>query len=103
MYKLSRLIIDKDKHREMANKVGKDVEVIFSELRDKLGGRLPAELSYGIVAGYLRGKGYTWEESFAGMDRFASVVGKLAPLEDVSNGTFSILGNGDGSVTTDLK
>ncbi len=93
---------DLDRYNALVNKVADDAFEIFRQMRDELGGRLPAELSYGIVAGYLRGKGYTWEEAMAGMDRHIRVIQSLVKPEHVE-GTMTIHGQTDGSVNVALS
>lgn len=95
-------VFDKDRFHQIVLKVGPDVENIFHQFKTDLGGKLPEEMSYGMVAGYLRGKGYTWEECFVGMDKFISVMKQLIKPEPI-DGTLKIGGNPDGSVNFNLE
>ncbi len=104
LIKTEKQIYNDDRCKEIITKIGPDVLKIFQELKTELGGKLPAELSYGIVAGFLRGKGYSWEECFIGMERFISVTNQLLgepnpPVQAV----FSIMGKEDGGVKLDFK
>ncbi len=101
--KYTKEILDKQRYEELINKIGPDVFSIFKQIKEDLGGRLPAELSYGIVAGFLRGKGFTWEESFIGMDRFIETVSGIVGQPKDIQGSFTIMGKEDGSVETNLK
>lgn len=92
-----------ERYMEIVNRIGPDIEDIFRQFKGELGGRLPAELSYGMVAGYLRGKGFTWEECFIGMNRFICIIESFGAVGDTKQGTFTIKGRTDGSVETDLK
>ena len=100
---LDTKVLDQKRVSDIINKVGPVVEDIFKSLKYDLGGRLPAELSYGIVAGYLKGKGFTWEESFMGMDKFIRVMEKLAPTGPKTQATFTIKGKTDGNVECNLE
>lgn len=91
-------INDIDRIHDLIIKVGPEVEKIFKEIKYGLGGILPKELMNGIVAGYLRGKGYTWEESFIGMYKFDSVIEKICGDQDPSEGEFRIYGQKDGNI-----
>lgn len=82
-------------------KVGEPTMEIFAQIKKDLGGKLPVLLADGLVGGYLRGKGFTWEESFIGIMQFHSVTNKLIEPE-YHEGVFKITGNGDGSVKTEF-
>ncbi len=91
------------RYNEMVQKVGPYVIDIFNQFKNELGGTLPAELSYGMVAGYLRGKGLTWEEAFVGMNRHICIIESMGVVSEEGKGTFSILGKGDGTVEIETK
>lgn len=95
--------MDKDRYFEIVNRVGPHVIDIFQQFKNELGGRLPAELSYGMVAGYLRGKGFTWEESFIGMNRHICITESLGAVGEASDKTVTIKGRNDGTVEVDMK
>jgi len=58
---------------KILDKTMPDVMEIMRQFREELGGKLPEEMSYGMVAGYLRGKGHSWEETLVSMNRFIQV------------------------------
>jgi len=67
--------------QEIINKVGPDVQQIFREMRDELGGQMTLDLGIGLVAGYLRGKGYTWKDAFIGAFQFKKTVEELKAVK----------------------
>jgi len=83
-------------------KVGPDIEELLQQFKE-LGGRLPAEISYGMVAGYLRGKGFTWDEAFIGMYRFIDVIEKHYPPKDIGLGTFTIKREPGQNIQVEIK
>lgn len=95
-------IADPERMQAMLRKVGSDCGEIFRQFRDELGGRLPAELSYGMVAGYLRGRGHTWEEAMAGMGRYIQIMQPYVSKESV-DGKVTILGKQDGAATVGIQ
>lgn len=88
---------------DMRKKVGPSVVEIFSEMKTDLGGVLPEEMCYGVVAGYLRGKGFNWEESLFGMREFGRTISACGVSPKESSGEFSIEGKGDGTVKVNIK
>ncbi len=101
--KLNEKILDQERYQKIIDKIGPDTETVFKEIKYLLGGRLPEELSYGIVAGFLRGKGYSWEESFLGMNRFISVIKALGVEGEDFKGTIVIKGSQDGSASVNME
>ena len=101
--KLQETIINKDRISEIINKIGPDVFDIFKQIKYELGGKLPEDFSYGIVAGFLRGKGFTWEESFVGMNRFIQTVKGCGAESKNFDGIFRINGQENGKVEIELK
>lgn len=95
--------LNPERVQELIRKVGPDVELIFHQMKEDLGGRLPEDFSYGLVCGYLRGKGFTWEESFLGMDRYIKVITKLISEPKTIDGIFTIVGREDGTVKCNLE
>lgn len=93
--------LDSDYIQSVLLKVGEPTMEIFSQIKKDLGGKLPVLLADGIVGGYLRGKGFTWEESFIGIMQFHGITHKLVEPEN-HEGVFKITGNGDGSVKTNF-
>lgn len=91
--------LNPDRVKSIIEKVGPDVEDIFGQIK-QLGHKnpIPADLSYGIVAGFLRGKGFTWEECFLGMDRFIRVVNSFPGVISEVSAKFSVHGQEDGGV-----
>jgi|SRR6478736_2150399 len=87
--------------QDSINEVGPDVMEIFNQFKTELGGVLPAEISYGIVCGYLHGKGFDWTKSFLGMNKFILVAKELAEFKDIRG--FEIAGNKDGSVKVSVE
>ena len=100
---LNKTIFDNKRIDEILIKIGPDVIKIFEEQKYELGGMLPEELSFGIVAGYLRGKGYSWEEAFIGMDKFIRTVRQAGAQTGEFKGEMSIRGNHNGAVDIKLK
>lgn len=88
--------IDPELGRQIVEKTRVDTMNLLAEFK-QLGGQLPEELSYGMVAGYLRGKGYSWDEAFVTMNRWIWVMSQLAPAQDMV-GEMTIRG-GDGEET----
>lgn len=66
--------ISENRLNEILIKTNPFVMNLMGQFRNELGGRLPEELSYGIVAGFLRGNGFTWEESLISMDKYIHVM-----------------------------
>lgn len=101
MHKIQDTINTKQR-AEIITKVGPDVEEIFHQMKSNLGGLIPEQLSYGIVLGFLRGKGFSWGESFVGMDQFMIVVKNLqVPITE--GGQFSVKAYSDGGITTETS
>ena len=67
--------------QEIINKVGPDVQQIFREMRDDLGGQMTLDLGIGLVAGYLRGKGHAWKDAFIGAEQFKRTVEALKAVK----------------------
>lgn len=103
MENVKSIYLDENRVKEILDQIFPDMENIFTELKYNLGGRLPADLSYGIVAGYLRGKGHSWESSFLGMEKFINIAKKFDAVEPPKMQEFKIEAKQDGSVTTFLK
>ena len=103
MNKTNEEIVNKSRYNEIISRVGPHVIDIFQQFKNDLGGGLPAELSYGMVAGYLRGKGFTWEESFVGMNRHIWIMENSGAVGEVKEATMTIKGKEDGSVDIGIK
>lgn len=88
--------IDHDRYMAIIHKVGPDIIDIFEQFKAQLGGALPEELSYGMVAGYLRGKGHTWEECFVGMNRYIQIIEGMNVVKPIA-GKMTIQGTGDSA------
>lgn len=85
--------ITPERHKEMLEKTMSDTMELLSQFKTQFGGKLPEELSYGMVAGYLHGKGHTWEESFVAMHQFIVVVkNNYGHAVEVLNGTMKMSG-----------
>ena len=95
-------IMDKERYYEIVDRIGPHVVDIFKQFKSDLGGELPAELSYGMVAGYLRGKGFTWEESFIGMNRHINIIESSGAVSESQDMTMKIAGKTNGSVKVGL-
>ncbi len=94
-------VIDPEHKRAILDKVMPDVMELLNQFKTQLGGVLPEEISYGIVAGYMRGRGHTWEESFVAMHQWIVTMkthyaDKLTSVE----GTMTIHGSGDRAQMT---
>ncbi len=88
--------IDEIRRKQILDKVMPDVMGLLEEFKTQIGGVLPEELSYGIVAGYLHGRGHTWEESFVAMHQWINVVKKHHANALVSSeGTLTVKGTGN--------
>ena len=95
-------VLDSERVNQLIATVAPHCYDIFRQFKEELGGVLPWELSLGIVAGYLRGKGLSWEEAFFGMERHAKVaMATGVKLNDV-DGSFTVKGKQDGTAETKL-
>ncbi len=47
-----------------------DVKRLFLDLEASVADKMPTELTCGMIAGYLRGRGYSWQEAFVAMDDY---------------------------------
>lgn len=95
-------IKNQERYNSIIKKVGPDVEYMFGQFKNVLGGKLPMELCFGMVAGYLHGRGFTWEESFAGANRYIQIIESLTKPETI-NGTMTISAQEDGNAKIELK
>lgn len=103
MKNLNSVYNDPERVKIILQDIFPDYDCIFKEMKDLLGGLLPAELSFGLVAGYLRGKGHSWEAAFLGMDKHIEICNKYSAIGEPSNREFKIEANSDGSVDVSLK
>lgn len=88
---------------EILNKTMPDVMDLMRQFREELGGQLPQEMSYGMIAGYLRGRGYSWEESLVSMNRFIQIQQThYSHASEKMHGTMSISGK-ENSVKFEFK
>ena len=93
--------IDPAIRKAMLDKVMPDVMILLDEIKTKLSGVLPEELSYGMVAGYLRGCGHTWSEAFLAMHQWISVMKNHYPSSfKETEGTLTMQSDGDGMKVT---
>ncbi len=93
--------IDPERKRAILDKVMPDVMELLNQLKTQLGGVLPEELTYGMVAGYMRGRGHTWEEAFVAMHQWITVM-KTHYSHTLSHveGSMTIRGSGDWAEVT---
>ena len=89
-------IRNQERYNEIIQRVGPHAMYMLDQFKTVLGGKLPLELTYGMVAGYLHGKGFNWEESFVGMNRFIQVAESLLKPEQM-DGEMTIIGSEDGT------
>ena len=94
-------IIDPVRYSAIIKEVGPDIIKIFREMKDDLGGKLPVQIAMGIVSGYLRGKGFSWEKCLIGMERFEETLSAFIKPENFS-GEIKIVGKTDGTVDVKL-
>ena len=96
--------IDPEQQQRLIAAVAPHCIEMLRQFKEELGGQLPTELSLGIVAGYIRGKGHSWEEAFYGMNRFYSVAQRVGGdgFERSLDGSMTITGKSDGSVKIGL-
>ena len=96
--------IDANLSKQTLDRVMPDVLTLLNEIKNQLGGVLPEELSYGIVAGYLRGRGHTWPDSFLAMHRWISVMkGSYPEASKVIDGTMTIGSDVNGTINIQIK
>lgn len=96
-------INDEAKCKEIINKTASCVQNAFKQLRDDLGGKVPADFAMGFVAGYLRGNKFNMEESMFAAVRFASIVEEfIGPPEMVKDCNMKVSSPGDGTAKIEM-
>lgn len=90
--------INPERRNQILDAVMPDVMEIMRQFKEELSGVLPEELSYGMVAGYLRGRGHTWEESFVAMHQWITVMKThYSQHLHAVDGTMTIQGSGNAA------